>query len=120
MATIVTTWHVNAGEARVSLRREVRGRVEERELGPLDVLTLNEAAVILKRPVTEIRKDIRRRFLRATRRKGRVVVTVAACRKFLDEELEDGGAALRVTERIRRGDAKLVPYEEVKKRLGWR
>lgn len=48
------------------------------------------------------------------------MVTVAACRQFLDEEREDGEAALRAAERIRRGEAKLIPYEEVKKRLGWR
>jgi hypothetical protein len=98
----------------------MRGRVEQRELGPRDVLTIAEAAAILKRPVSEIRKDIRARFLRATRRKGRVMVTVAACRRFLDEEREDGKAALDAAERIGRGEAGLIPYEEVKKRLGWR
>jgi hypothetical protein len=117
---MVASWHANAREARVTLRREVRGRVEERTLGPLDVLTLNEAAAILRRPVTEIRRDIRGGFLRAARRKGRVVVTVAACRQFLDEEREDGAATLRVADRIRGGDAKLIPYEEIKKRFGWR
>jgi hypothetical protein len=96
------------------------GRVEQRELGPRDVLTVAEAAAILKRPVSEVRKDIRARFLRATRRKGRVVVTVAACREFPDEEREDGEAVLNVAERIRRGEARLIPYEEVKKKLGWR
>jgi predicted DNA-binding protein len=104
----------------VTLRLEMRGRVEQRELGPRDVLTVTEAAAILKRPVNEIRKDIRARFLRTTRRKGRVMVTVAACRQFLDEEREDGKAALDAAERIRRGEARLIPYEEVKKRLGWR
>jgi hypothetical protein len=104
----------------VTLRREMRGRVGQRDLGPRDMLTVAEAAAILERPVSEVRKDIRARFLRATRRKGRVVVKVAACRQFLDEEREDRKAALGVTERIRRGDARLIPYEEVKKRLVWR
>ena|SRR2546425_12570231 len=118
--TLRAAWHTEAGEPRVIFRREVRGRVEERSLGPRDVLTLEEAATILKRPVNEIRKDIRTRFLRTTRRKGRLVVTVGACRQFLDEEREDGEAAIRVAERIRRSETKLIPYEEVKKRLGWR
>ena len=113
-------WQHEPDGHRVTLRRELRGRVEQRKLGPRDVLTVAEAAVILKRPVSEVRKDIRARFLRATRRKCRVVVTVAACRKFLDEEREDGKAALDVAERIGRGEARLIPYEEVKKRLGWR
>ena len=121
MATILrAAWRTKVREPRVTLRREARGRVEERELGPRDVLTLEEAAAILKRPVSEVQRDVRARFLRATRRKGRVMVTVAACRQFLDEERGDGEAALRVAERIRLGEAKLISYEEVKKRLGWR
>ena len=120
MATpLRAAWQREANGPRVTLRRELRGRVEQRKLGPRDVLTVAEVAVILKRPVSEVRKDIRARFLRATRRKGRVVVTVAACRQFLDEEREDGKAALDVAERIGRGEARLIPYEELKKRLGW-
>ena len=104
----------------MTLTRGVRGRVEARELDARDVLTLEEAAAVLKRPVDEVRKDIRTRFLRATRRKGRVVVTVAACHQFLAEEREDGEAALEAAERIRRGEERLVSYAEAKKRLGWR
>ena len=113
-------WQREAGGSRLTLRREMRGRVEQRELGPHDALTVAEAAAILERPLSEIRKDIRARFLKATRLKGRVVVTVAACRQFLDEEREDGKAALHAAERIRRGEVRLIPYEDVKKRLGWR
>ena len=117
---VAAAWVTDAAEVRLTLRREVRGRVQQRELGSRDVLTMNEAAAVLKRPLRELRQDIRSGFLRATRRKGHVVITVAACRRFIDEEREDGEAAAHVAARIRRRDAKLVPYEEVKKRLGWR
>lgn len=71
VTTLRAAWQREADGPRVTLSRVMRGRVEQRELGPRDVLTIPEAAVILKRPVSEARKDIRARFLRATRRKGR-------------------------------------------------
>jgi hypothetical protein len=89
-------------------RRGVRPRV----LGPRELLTLDEAAEVLRRPREHVERAIRAGFL-PTRRKGtQCYVTVQACRAFLAEERADLEAA-----RASRG-GRFIPAEEVFRQVG--
>src|SRR5713226_4272943 len=86
---------------RVTLVRENRGRSFQREVGPRGLLTIEEAAAVLDRPVAAVRQSIRAGFLRAQRIGGHLVVTLAACHRYLREEAEDR-AAIRARRHQRR------------------
>lgn len=96
----------------------MRGQTLEREVGPNDLLTLAEAAAVLERPVADVRRAIRTRFLPARRRRRQVLVTVAACHRFLREEREDGQDAVAAVERARRTGAQPLSSDHVFRELG--
>jgi phosphohistidine phosphatase SixA len=100
-------WHNPPGVARLTITHGD----EERELGPRGVLTFQEAAAVLDRPVTEVRRAITAAFLRSTRGG----VTVQAALDFLREERADARAADRVMRRVRAGKEQMIPIEQ----LGW-
>jgi hypothetical protein len=82
-------------------------------------LTLEEAAAVLERPVSEVQKDIRARFLRARRVRGVEIVTVAECHRFLAEERADRAALHAGAATIRRAKGRTgTPAHEVFRRLG--
>lgn len=116
---IRASWHQPTGPVpRVTLARIVRGVPVERTVGPRGLLTLEEAAAVLDRPIREVRKDIRTAFLPARRHEGRLVVTVAACYRFLVEEREDGQGACAALEEMRRTGQRPIPYERVRQEAG--
>ncbi len=96
----------------MTLVRESRGRRLERKVGPRGLLTLEEAAAVLARPVTMVRQSIRAGFLHARRTGGHLVVTLGACQRYLRDEVEDR-AAIHARRHQRR-----YPAEEVHAELG--
>lgn len=109
----------NPGEARATLVTTTRnGHTRERSLGPRTLLTLASAAVVLNRPVAEVRRAIDAGFLRAARPRPPVRVTLRACRAFLDEERADGVRARASLEEMRRTGAKPIPADVVHRELG--
>lgn len=119
-APAIRVYRENPPGRRVTLGHTVRGRELERVVGPRGRLTLAEAAAVLDRPAAEMRKDIRAGFLRALRDRGQVVVTLAACDRFLREEREDGEDALAALEAMRRTGQRPIPLGEFlrSRRLG--
>ena len=105
------------GEARAMLvTTSSNGHIRERALGPRTLLTLTEAAVVLNRPVAEVRRAIDAGFLRAARRRPRTLVTLRACHTFLDEERADGARA--ALEEMRRTGENPIPADVVFRELG--
>lgn len=100
----------------ITLARRVRGQTVQRVVAPRGRLTLPEAAAVLERPLREVRRSIRTGFLRACA-DGRHV-TVAACHQFLRGEREDGEAAMAAMDKVRRGEARVTPWEQVRRELG--
>lgn len=117
-APLIRVYHENLPGSRVTLVRTVRGQELERVVGPRGRLTLAEAAAVLDRPEREVRRAITGRFLAAQRDRGQVVVTLAACDRFLREEREDGEGALAALEEMRRTGARPIPSEQVFRELG--
>lgn len=103
---------------RAVLTRTIRGEPRERQVGPRAKLALDEAAALLNCPVSYVRCAIRTKFLRAARDRGHVVVTLAACRRFLDEEREDGEAAVAARAGRRRTGAARISSDQVFRELG--
>jgi hypothetical protein len=111
-------WHNPPATPRVTLARQVSGRTLEREVGPAGVLTLAEAAAVLDRPVADVRRAIRTRFLPARRRQGQLVVTVRACYRFREEERADGESAMAAVARARQTGARPIPWARARRELG--
>lgn len=105
----------NPGELRATLVREApRGARRERKLGPRAVLSVAEAAVVLRRSAEEVRRAIRAGFLRACRRGSQPAVTFRSCQEFLREEAHDG----RIAKARMAAAAAPILAEEVYRELG--
>ena len=89
----------------------LRGQTE-RKVGPRGLLTIEEAAAFMRRSPAVVQRSIAAGFLPARRRGRQLVVTLAACDRYLREEAEDI-AALRARRHQRR-----IPGEEVHATLG--
>ena len=84
----------NRAEPRATLVVKAKyGRLRERVVGPRTLLTIEEAAAVLERPVAHVRRAIKARLLRAVRRGSRRYLTMGACAGFLREEKADLAAA---------------------------
>ena len=80
----------NRAEPRATLVFKAKyGRLRERVVGPRALLTIEEAAAVLERPVAHVRRAIEARLLRAVRRGSRRYLTMGACAGFLREEKAD-------------------------------
>ena len=80
----------NRAEPRATLIfKAERGRLRERIVGPRALLTVEEAAAVLERPVGHVRRAIKARLLRTVHRGGRTYITMASCAGFLREEKAD-------------------------------
>ena len=106
-------WHTPGGLTLLTVAR----RGQEYDLGPRGLLTLEEAADALARPVSEVRRAIVGGFIPARRRGRTIYVTAGALVRFLDEERHDVEIARQRQSRIDMGRAKLVPLRDVLARL---
>lgn len=88
------------------------GRRRARALGPRALLSLAEAAAVLKRPRAEVQRAVRTKFLRSAR--GGRYVTYGACLAFLREEAADGRAA----QAAMASGGPSIPARELYRRLG--
>lgn len=84
----------NRAEPRATLVFKAEGgRLRQRLVGPRSLLSLQEAAAVLDRPVAHVRRAIKARFLRAVRRGSRNYLTLRTCVGFLREEKADVAVA---------------------------
>jgi excisionase family DNA binding protein len=88
-----------------------------RVLGSRALLTLDEAAEVLRRPRGHVERAIRAGFLRTQRDSGRRYVTVQACRAFLKEERQDMDASARARERAAERGERPIPWDVARQRL---
>ena len=88
------------------------GRLRERLVGPRALLTIEEVAAVLERPVAHARRAIKARLLQAVRRGGRHYVTMGACVRFLREEKADLAVArARLHEPVRSSEEVYRQFE---------
>jgi hypothetical protein len=87
------------------------GQIRERQVGPRTILTLDEAAAVVKRSPEAVQQAIRAGFLRPVRGRDRRCVTMKACRDYVRELLADLAVARA------RAPEPGSPAEEVYRRL---
>lgn len=108
----VTGVRVSRPRGTGTLRIAIARGQTEREVGPRGLLTIEEAAAFMGRSPAAVQRSIASGFLPARRRGRDLVVTLAACDRYLRQEAEDIAAVRR------RRHQRRIPGVRVHARLG--
>ena len=84
----------------------------KREIGPRGLLTIEEAALFMRRPAAAVRRSIAAGLLQARSRGAQRLVTLAACDRYVRTEANDS-AAIHARRNQRR-----IPGKKVHAALG--